>query len=107
MSRYAQRMSVRADAKAPASSAAPQRAPSPEVAPPHAVLQLQRALGNHAVGHLLHGATPASPASALPSALAASLGTRIGADLSDVRVHGGERSADAAGSLGARAFTVG
>jgi hypothetical protein len=35
------------------------------------------------------------------------MGSRLGADLSEVRVHTGGESAEAAAGLGARAFTVG
>ncbi|MCX5328335.1 polymorphic toxin type 5 domain-containing protein [Streptomyces sp. NBC_00140] len=73
-------------------------------------------LGNHRLTQLLHdadalglarggiGSTTGTP---LPAELAGRLAAVVGADLSKVRVHRGERAAAAAAGLGARAYTLG
>src|SRR5262245_32570154 len=43
----------------------------------------------------------------LPEELERTMGTQLGMDLSDVRVHTGSRSEEVADEMGARAFTVG
>jgi hypothetical protein len=52
-------------------------------------------------------AIPESGGAKLPSSVRAKMEPKLGADLSDVNVHTGGASAQAASGLGARAFTVG
>ena len=52
-------------------------------------------------------AASSSTGSPLPGAIAETFGASLGADLSAVRVHTGSDSAEAAGAVSARAYTVG
>ncbi len=79
-----------------------QRRPSPEAARrgvEEAVLELQRAAGNHATGAAL--------GSALPHQLRTEFEERLGADLVDVRIHADADADRRARAEGAAAFTRG
>jgi hypothetical protein len=74
--------------------------------PVSGLLDLQRGAGNQAVGGLFTRAA-LDPGRPLDSPLRQTLETGLGADLSQVRIHDTLASADAAESVGARAYTVG
>ncbi len=89
--------------------AAAENGPAPESAemgdlPPEAaaLLALQRAVGNAAVGTLLR-----QGGNRLPDGTRRGMEQRLGADLEDVQVHTDAEAADQAQRLGARAFTAG
>ena len=66
--------------------------------------RVQRKADGGAAGNV---AIPESGGSKLPDGVRTKMEPKLGADLSDVRVHTGGESAQAATGLGARAFTVG
>ncbi len=74
--------------------------------PVSGLLDLQRGAGNQAVGGLFTRAA-LDPGRPLDAPLRRTLETGLGADLSRVRIHDTLASADAAESVGARAYTVG
>jgi hypothetical protein len=77
-----------------------------------APLRLQRAPASAAdvadlpagLGEALRAPGPGSP---IPAAVRAQIEPQLGVDLSGVQVHSGERAAEAAAQIGARAFTTG
>ena len=72
-----------------------------------AASDLQRALGNQALGLLL-GTGPMTPGQALPPPLRAEMEQRFGQDFTGVQIHrGNAAAAAAAGAVGANAFTLG
>ncbi len=84
--------------------------PVPDSSPDEVLEALQRAAGNAAVGQLLRSNAPgAAPTGGerLPPSLQAAAETRLGTDMSSVRVHRDADAAAYAAGLGAQAVTVG
>ena len=86
------------------------------VAPMQRLMDERRAMGGRLAARVQRKAEggaagsvaiPESGGSKLPGAVRAKMEPKLGADLSDVQVHTGGESAQAASGLGARAFTVG
>jgi hypothetical protein len=82
------------------------KGPRMERAPTAGLVDLQRGAGNQAVAGLLTRAA-LDPGRPLDTTLRRSLEKGLSADLSRVRIHDSLASADAAESVGARAYTIG
>jgi hypothetical protein len=73
----------------------------------HPLLQLQRSVGNQAIRRTFQGNTFSGGGRSLPHPVRAGFESRLGHDLSGVRVHTDANAAESARALGARAYTTG
>ncbi|MGW0901092.1 eCIS core domain-containing protein [Streptomyces goshikiensis] len=82
------------------------REPEPFEAPPGLAPLMASGAGNRAVGAYLRGEARSAGGQELAPPLRAEMESRLGADLSGVRLHTSTAAAESANALRARAFTV-